>query len=380
VLSPRSPRIGLDLTYLAPERTGLGTYGLNLVAGLAQHDRRTSYVLFVSRMGRPHLPPLPENFTVVPIPIPYRARFGMEQLLAPLFMSQRLDVLHSTSSVLPLLYAGKTITTVHDITYIRAPETMTPKSRLYFGALIPLSVKRATRVITVSHTVRDELCHHQRKLSHAKVMAIPEAINDRFFAPPVGEAAAADILRRYNVRKPYLLFVGTREPRKNLNLVLKAFARLRAAGLFRHKLVLVGRVGWLKSSLAEAVSYLNLEQEVIETGYVPDGDLPTLYRVADLFVFPSLYEGFGLPVIEAMACGTPVIASDIPVLREVAGDAAMFIDPRSVDDLSNAILSIVGDVSMRAGLIDRGRARAQEFTVRATSLATMDIYRRVAEQ
>jgi glycosyltransferase involved in cell wall biosynthesis len=368
-------RVGLDLTFLAAERTGLGMYSLNLVAGLGAHGSDLSYVLFVSRAGRPYLPVLPDNFTVVTVPVPYALRFGLEQMLVPLFLQQRLHVLHSPCGVAPLFYPGRIVVTVHDLTYARAPHTMTAKSRLYFGPLLLAGARRAARVITVSSTVRAELCRHERRLSPARVVAIPEAINERFLAPRPDPVALSATLRRYNVSTPYILFVGTMEPRKNLQLVLRAFARLRSSGQIAHKLVLAGRIGWLSTSLQETIRALGVERDIMQIGYVPDEDLPALYRGADLLAFPSLYEGFGLPPIEAMACGTPVIASALPVLREVGGNAALFVDPHSVDDLCASILAVLTDPGLRAAMIRRGRAQAQRYSPAATAHATVEVYR-----
>src|SRR5207248_8556455 len=161
------------------------------------------------------------------------------------------------------------ITTVHDVNYVRARETMTAKSRFYFGTLLVASARRAARVITVSHTVRDELCSYEPSIHPGKVVAIPEAISDRFFAPAPDPATTRAVLQRYNIAAPYILFVGTMEPRKNLDLVLRAFARLRATGQLVHKLVLAGRIGWLSEPIRQTIRDLDLGQEIVQTGYVP---------------------------------------------------------------------------------------------------------------
>jgi len=189
-------------------------------------------------------------------------------------------------------------------------------------------------------------------------------------------ARLAEVRRRDGLRGPYILFVGNLEPRKNLVRLIEAFGRLKARHTLPHQLIVAGKRGWLYRSIFEAVERLGLRDDVIFTGYVPAEDLPALYAMADLFAFPSLYEGFGLPVLEAMACGTPVLTARTGSLPEVAGEAAWYVDPLDVEALADGMARILTDPGTRADLVDRGLLQAKRFTWAKTAAATLDIYRR----
>jgi glycosyltransferase involved in cell wall biosynthesis len=227
-------------------------------------------------------------------------------------------------------------------------------------------------VITVSRQSCQDLIKYL-PVNPKKINVIPEAASLHFH--PLNEAEYLPALERHGIRRPYILSVGSLEPRKNLLRLLEAYARLEGS---RPSLVIAGaRNYWKSSPVVETVSRLGLEQHVRFTGYVEDADLPALYSAASLFVFPSLYEGFGLPVLEAMACGTPVVTSSVSSLPEVAGDAALLVDPRDVDAIASAMRRILDDSDLAADLRARGLARAAQFSWERTARETLAVYEKV---
>lgn len=287
----------------------------------------------------------------------------------------KLDLIHDPTGTCPLLLArtGKVIT-IHDVFPYVSPKTSTTLDWLIYHFWLPLAVRGVDAVITDStHSKADILRYFHLKSD--KVTVIPAAAGDRY--QPLEPAQVQSVLRRYQLAQPYILYVGSIEPRKNLLRLLQAYARLRD-DLPAWKLVIVGaRNAWKSTPISAELRKLNLTSWVQFTGYVPEEDLPALYNGASLFVFPSLYEGFGLPVLEAMACGTPVITSNISSLPEVAGDAALLVDPYNVDEIAAVMRRVLSDPDLCADLRHRGLERAKEFSWERTARQTLEVYRKV---
>jgi glycosyltransferase involved in cell wall biosynthesis len=243
--------------------------------------------------------------------------------------------------------------------------------------LIPIVARRADAIVTVSNSARNDILRFL-KVPRDKVRVIPGAASSHF-RPVTDQATLDKVRRRYGLDAPYILYVGTIEPRKNLVRLARAFARLKKRGL-PHKLLIVGQPGWQVGPVYAEVERLGLTRDMIFTGYVPLEDLPPLYTMAESLAFPSLYEGFGLPVIEAMACGTPVVTSRSSSLGEIAGDAALLIDPLSVDELEDALYRLHTDHALRACLYEKGIARAALFTWQTNARATLDLYKHVSSR
>jgi glycosyltransferase involved in cell wall biosynthesis len=242
-----------------------------------------------------------------------------------------------------------------------------------------LAVRSADRIIAVSGATRDDLARVLRVPSE-RMVVIHEAVAPEFAVPPPPAARAA-VARRYGIRPPYCLFVGNLEPRKNLARLVEAFARVRrrakAGDDGGPQLVLAGTRGWLSGGIFRAVEAHDMAGTIRFTGYVPPADLPALYAGATCFVFPSLYEGFGLPVLEAMAVGTPVVASRVGAIPEVAGDAALLVDAQRPEEIADAIETVLADGGLRAELAARGRARAACFTWERVARQTLAVYEAV---
>jgi glycosyltransferase involved in cell wall biosynthesis len=353
-------RIGIDATLIRPDRlTGVERYALCLTAALARHAPG-EIVLFTRQDAPPALKALPVEQRVSP----FRYRFSIEQAWLPVSASRAgVDLLHMLAFPTPLLWRGKAAITVHDATPWLYRDTISAGMRFYYGPLYKQALRRAACILTVSESSRTDLV--------TAVGVSPEHIHvthngvDRCFfdaQPPRGP------------RAPYLLAVGTLEPRKNIPVLLDAFRQLRAEGRDL-QLVLVGRQGWADSlPLAELAAHVRL------TGSIPDSELAELYAGASCFVLPSLYEGFGLCLVEAMAAGAPAVASDIPALRELAGDTVRYAPPGSSQAFAEAIRRALDQRQESSVLAQRARERARRFSWDKCAAETVEVYRNLTEQ
>jgi len=301
-----------------------------------------------------------------------------------------VDLFHATEHLLPRFSSVRTVFTLHDLIFLFHPETHKPLNRWFLTLMMPRFLRAADAVIAVSEcTKRDAVRFYG--IPEEKITVIYEGVNPRF--RPASPETIAAVRARYNLPEHFILYVGTIEPRKNLTALLEAFHHLLATRSLRPapcdlrpatcsllpapcdlRLVIVGKRGWLYEGFFRRLRELGLEDRVIFTGYVPDEDLPAIYSAADLFVFPSLYEGFGLPVLEAMACGTPVICSNTSSLPEVAGDAALLVDPADVRALAGAMERALTDEALRVTLRARGMGKARGFTWEQAAQKTLMVY------
>lgn len=282
------------------------------------------------------------------------------------------DVLHVTY-VRPVVCGCPVVVSVHDVSFRRFPEFFSPRDRLLFSTLMPALLRRANAIVTLSDHARAEIIDWLPTLAD-RVFVTPLAASSLF--RPIPRDHGADTLRRFGIRGRYVLAVGNLQPRKNLERLTNAFAALHD----RHRdvqLVLVGKDHWQSGRIHDAARTLYAHDAVVLTGYVSTADLVALYSGADVFAYPSLYEGFGLPIVEAMACGAPVITSSTTSMPEVAGDAALLVDPYSIDSIAGALDELLGSEDRRRELRDAGLRRASTFSWRRTAEDTMLIYERV---
>jgi glycosyltransferase involved in cell wall biosynthesis len=285
-----------------------------------------------------------------------------------------LEITHDPTGVAPIqLAAGGKVTTIHDVIPFIYPETSTTLDWLIYRFWLPLAVRRLDAIITVSTQSKEDIVRFL-PVDEDKITVVPLAAGGAYRPLAGNEVAAA--LQKYEISKPYILYVGSLESRKNLPRLLEAYAQLRRWSE-QWTMVIVGARKWKYAPIFETVQRLGLEPYVDFTGYVEEEDLPALYNGADLFVFPSLYEGFGLPVLEAMACGTPVVTSNTSSLPEVAGDAALLVDPYDVEEIAAAMRSILEDEALAADLRERGLVRAKEFSWKRTARETIAVYEKV---
>jgi glycosyltransferase involved in cell wall biosynthesis len=296
-------------------------------------------------------------------------RILWEQAVQPWAINQAgVDLIHGLAFVGPLSSACPSIVTVHDLSFLLYRQGFRAVNRLYLRIFTPLSVRRARRVIAVSESTKRDLVQYYG-LSPAKVDVVHNGVDSRFGPLPVGQVAAFRAERGLPER--FMLFVGTLEPRKNVTRLIEAYARSSKA---LPPLMLVGGRGWLYDEVFSRAEALKVADKVRFVGYVPDQELPLWYNAADLFVYPSLYEGFGLPPLEAMACGTPVITSTTSSLPEVVGKAGLLVDPMNVEALASAMERAYADTDLQAELRSAGLARARAFSWQQTASATVDSY------
>jgi glycosyltransferase involved in cell wall biosynthesis len=355
--------IGIDASRTtAARRTGTETYSLHLIRELVTLGAEHRFRLYFNQPPTAGL--IAGSFEPRVIPFP---RLWTHLRLSREMLNQPPDLLFVPSHVLPLIHPQRSVATVHDLGYHYYPEAHTLFQNMYLRWSTRYNARAATCVLADSAATRRDLLHYYR-VPESKITVVYPGC-DESLTPVTDPALLAAVRARYGIPGPYLLYVGTLHPRKNLGALINAFAsgfyspapHLRS--LFSDLyLVLAGQKGWLYDDVFAQVQRLNLGERVLFTGYVPDTDLPALLSGALAFVYPSLYEGFGLPVLEAMACGTPVICSNVSSLPEMAGDAALLVDPRDVDDMADAIAQLMADEGLRRELVDRGFRQISKFS------------------
>jgi glycosyltransferase involved in cell wall biosynthesis len=376
-------RIGIDLTSRLPLATGVDTYLEQLVVALGREDRDNRYTIWVNHEDRSFFDGrLPASFSVEARclrPRPIRLLF--QQLAMPaLALASRLDVVHSPSFIMPMLRGRQRhLLTVYDMTSFSRPECHEPlrRSAAYRRAIVA-SLRRAHLVSVPSRATRDRVVEYVPGIDGRRLRLVPPGLDERFRPRPDDEVA--EVRARHRLTRPYVLYLGTLEPRKNLPRLVRAFARaVRSAGR-PEDLVLAGRPGWEAAPLEAAIEGSGLGDRVRRLGYVEAADLPALLTGATLFVYPSLEEGFGFPPLEAMACGVPTLAGDTTSLAENLRGAAELVPPTDVDALAAAMARLLADPERRAGLREQGIERAARFSWRATAAATIGCYRELGDK
>ncbi len=360
------PSIGIDYTAAYEQGAGIGRYVRELVRALAAHDSQTPYCLFVAGATRKALPPPPgANFAWHPTritPLWFARLWHRAQVPLPVetFVGD-VALFHATDFTLPPTRSGTvTLLTVHDLSFVRAPETTTPVLKAYLDKVVPRSVQRADHVLADSQATKEDLIELYGTPPD-KISVLLGGVNPEF-VPTLDADARRAVRQRYNLPdNPYVFSVGTVQPRKNYARLVEAFAALGPEMADVH-LVIAGGRGWLEGPIYQAVKDHRLTDRVHFIGFARDEDLPALYSEAVCLAYPSLYEGIGFPILEAMACGIPVVTSNISSMPEVAGEAALLVDPYNVEILSSALWRVLNNESLRAELIRRGFQQAAQFT------------------
>jgi len=375
-------RIGIDYTSALRERAGIGRFTRELVAALRELDRTNSYVLIHTRdCVLPSNGVWPDNFSFKRLPVSYRAASILwHRLSIPLpvdWATGPVEVFHAPDFLLPPIRRGKGILTVHDLSFLVHPECAEPSLARYLSRAVPRSLERADVVLADSESTKRDLTS-LLGTPEEKVRVVYGGVNPSF-RRVTDKAALDDVRRRYDIIEgPFIFGLGTTEPRKNLGRLISAYALLVRESTPDAKLLLAGGKGWLYQDLFDQIEKLKLTQDVRFLGYIPDADLPALLTLADVFAFPSLYEGFGLPPLEAMACGTPVVASDTSSLPEVLGEAAVTVSPTDDVALAQAIDRVLTDHELRKKMVEAGLAQARKFTWKASAERLLAIYTEVA--
>jgi glycosyltransferase involved in cell wall biosynthesis len=366
-------RVGIDARLYLADRTGIGSYTAHLLQSYARCAGTDEFVLFTdTAVSCPE-----KNFRNVPITV--RKRILWTLFFLPLRLGrERLDLFHGTANFeLPPLAPCPRVATVHDLIPLYFPELVSRKFALLFRTLIGRTIRRAARVITDSEFSRADILR-RFDVPAEKVVTIPLAPHPRF--GPEDDGTGAAVRRKYGLARRYFLFVGVFEPRKNIPFLVDAYEEFRRAGGNGIQLVLAGGAGFRGREIADGIRRRNLEPDVRLLGYVPDEDLPALYREAELCIVPSRYEGFGLPVLEAMACGTAVLAADASSLPEVVGPAGDLFPLGESGGLARKLAALSGS---REELLQKGRQAvswARRFTWEETARRTLDVYRSAIEE
>jgi glycosyltransferase involved in cell wall biosynthesis len=369
-------RIVFDGTTLTPGRTGVGYYTEHLLQHLAREVEATGdEIVVVSNQPIDTQVPLPPHVRVHEghrFPV----RIGWMQLRAARALDAiKPDVAHFTNGMIPVGASPPTVVTVHDMSLRLYPGCHPLRRLLLNRPLMHVAIRQASAIVTVSNSARRDLLR-LHGVAADRVSVVHEAASP-VFRPIADRERLEDMRSRYYLPRRFMLYVGTIEPRKNLTRLMTAFAEARKQGI-PHHLVCVGPYGWSSRDLAGRIEQLGIRTAVHFTGYVPFEHLPLLYNLGEFFAFPSLYEGFGLPVVEAMACGVPVLTSSTSSLGEIAGDAAVTIDPLDTGAMTNAIVRLATDPELRRDRSESGLHRARSFSWQQTARDMLAVYHRAA--
>ena len=354
-------------------RAGVSHYIEQVLIHLGHLDQTNQYSVYTTRGIDQQALGLPPNFRVLPSRLPTinpRVRIPWEQLLAPLLLRQNgADLFHGVLNVLPLACPVPGVVTVHDLAFIRFPQTFRAYNRTYLDFATRMSVRRAVQILAVSEHTKRELVG-LLGVPAERVVVTPNAVRAHFRPPEAATLAAFRVSKGLPER--FVLYVGTLEPRKNLTTLLSAYAEIAR----RHDVPLLvgGGKGWLYDAVFQRLEELGLRERVHFVGYIEEEELPLWYAAATVFVFPSIYEGFGMPPLEAMACGTPVITSNSSSLPEVVGDAGLMVAPTDASAFATALDQVLSDAALHDELRTRGLVRAQAFAWRTTAERTLAAY------
>ncbi len=357
---------------LDDQKGGMEIYTYNLIKYLLKIDKQNTYFFIKghSNTSFPRENEIKVNLGKTPVRKVLKNSFELPRIVK----KYQLDIIHDPSQMGPFLLPmkAKKILSVHDLFSLTHPRLFNPKRAFYvYKYLLPQVLKRIDRVITISQNSKKDIIEYFPYLK-SKISVISLAANESFKKTKSGNLGR--VKRKYKLGFPFIFTLGTLSPRKNLINLIKAFSKLKAQGL-EHKLVIGGRNWWRFESIFRGAHDLEKKGEIIFTGFILDRDLLYFYNLADLFVFPSLYEGFGIPILEAMACGCPVITSRISSMPEVAGNAALFInDPQNADEIAERIEEILNYSHLKENLVKKGYIQAARFSWEKTARETIKVY------
>jgi glycosyltransferase involved in cell wall biosynthesis/GT2 family glycosyltransferase len=376
-------KIGIDISLTIGEKAGIGHYTANLVDALARIDKKNQYMLypFFYFIYHPDFKsasvPHQKNFHIRYNKLPKRIIDRLWHSSIPKkWMLGYVDVLHSTTFCSPLDHYGKLIVTIYDISFLTFPECHLEANRQHCLASTLDAIMYADKIITISNHGKEELIKYFN-VDPDKVGVTHLAAKDIF--TPRGQEEQDRVLVKYHIPRNFIFFVGSSEPRKNIVTLIRAYVNLPESIQNNYPLIIAGGKGWLNSDV-DALIASQPSNHIFRLGYVSEQDLPALYSAAMVFVYPSLYEGFGLPILEAMSCGTPVITSNTSSMPEIGGDAALYINPTDVQQLTTLLLEVISDDDLRKELSWKGIERAKEFSWEKTARETLKIYENLYHQ
>lgn len=382
-------RIGINTLVAVPsEIGGSQTYLRKLIENLAKVDKLNEYFLFVALWNKDLFQVRQKNFQQIICNIPCKfltIRVLYEQTSLPILTwRNKIDVLHSPASVSSFILPCPCVLTMHDVTPFVFPELIPKIFRYYWNITYRISARRAHFIITDSYSARKDIGKYlgisKEKLKVVYLAGSQQKLEVKDKRQPISVQNNRSIQNNKRDNLPHILWVGKMFTHKNLDRVLRAYSKLIKIKHINHQLIICGMRGWGYPTFARTVEELNLQDRVTFKGYVPNDVLRSIYAKASLFVFPSLVEGFGLPILEAMSYGVPVITSNYGAMAEVAGDAALLVDPYNVDEIAEAMYRVLTDENLRENLIKKGFERASQFSWERTARETLSVYKRVYEQ
>lgn len=364
-------------------RRGWGVYSYQLLKAILSIDKENTYrclynIFFKGDKKSILLSQNPRLKNLI-LPIPGRAMELLWEkwniLSAETFLGD-IDILHSPYEFLPKIKKARSVATVHDVTFLKYPEYLDSGFVNLLTRRLNHIKENADRIITVSNNTKKELIALSG-IPSERITVIPEGADERF-RPMEDKKRVEDTVRGYNISEPYILFVGAADEDKNLVRLSEAFTQL-IREYKDLKLVFAGSIGWGYRQLHEKIKNFHIDKQVIFTGYVPESDLPTLYNGAKILAIPSIHEGFGLPALEAMACGTPVLSSNTSSLPEVVGDAAVQVNPYNVDEIANGLRRLIEDEALRQSCIKKGLIQARHFSWESAAEKVINLYKEIIQ-
>ena len=374
-------KIAIDATIVCKENTGTGFYIINLINGLIRNDNENEYQIFINKnVANSLLNNGKNNFKIINKSFKNRfSRIFWQLVILPIQLKLRkVNILHSANYITPLFKFGfRIIVTIHDLTFILFPEKYTIMKRLFYRIMIPCFVQIADKIIAISSNTKADILKNF-KIKDEKVI-IAYACCSENFNTITNEEKSKEVLEKYEIKKNFMLFVGMIEPRKNIVSILKAFKEIDKD--INADLVIAGKKGWYFKEIEDFMKNLknmNLKNNIIFTGYVPEEEVKYLFQKALFLIFPSFYEGFGLPPLQAMACGTPVITSNVSSLPEVVGNSAILIDPYNLSDLMRAMKSLYENPEKRKELSEKGLKQRMIFNIDNISKSVINTFESLA--
>ena len=361
-------KIGIDTNILLIDNAGACVYTKNLIEQLRKLNNGNEYIQFSYGNPRSRVSSFRQKLENL-----VRDTLWMQTMLPRKIIKNKIDILHCPAFKAPLKISIPLVVTFYDASVLRDPSDYNTWWRLYGKYMLAKIAKRADKIITISQFSKKDIANNLN-IREDKIKVTYCGI-DRNFKVIADADLKNKISLKYSLGEKFILYVGALQPRKNIKSLLKAYANLRKRKKIDHELVFVGGTGWRNKDIFLLIKELNISKDVKFLGYIAEDELPIIYNLADFFVYPSFVEGFGMPVLEAFACGCPVIASKTSGLPEVAGDAAIMIDPYSVVDLQEAIIQLANDNSLKDNLVSKGLDRAKMFSWERCAEQTLGIYK-----
>jgi len=376
-------RIGIDIRLIGKKQTGSEAVVFNLVKNLALIDNENEYILFTDILDEKNITKIKKeleienkkNFKIISLGKVNKFLWNFWTL--PMYLRKNHVDIYHTQYITPWFVpkSVKIVTIIHDISFNFFPQFIKFSDLFFLKTLIPISLKRADKIIAVSEFTKEEIIKYYR-INPEKIECVYNSINDNFLTDEVSEEKVREVKIKYNLPENFILYIGTLQPRKNIPQLIKAFGRIKDR-LGNFKLVICGnkKSHNYDEKIEESIKTKNLENSVIFPGFIDEEDKKFVYKLAHVFVFPSLYEGFGIPILEAMSQNIPVLASNIPSLKEIAENGALYFDVTSLDDFSKKLYSISMDNDLRRELTKIGKARVSFFSWKNSAQKTLAIYK-----